>query len=273
MRVYSAPRNIWRAVYPTLVYFCAQILTSVVIGAAYGIWYAVNGDIKGPEAPQEIARILLENTALMALVANALCLAVFLPVWLKTKRGLAQYRLINPATVAVAAVFAFLGLNTLVELILSVCGIYRFFPSYEIVTQAIGAGHPFIRFIWLVVSAPVVEELCLRGITLNRLLSWTPAWVAVTAQSALFAVLHMNLLQGLYAFVLGLALGYLYLRCRRLWLCIAAHAAFNLVGFAQSVAEQNGAGFSIWLLLSGAAVFVLAAWLFMRHPPSYVREP
>ncbi len=266
MKVYSAPRNIWRAIYPTLILFGIQILTSVVTGFALGSMYAINSELTGQEAVLEITRVVEDNTTLILIAANVLCLAVFLPMWLKIKKGLMPYELKNAGKLAVTVMLAFMGLNILIELILSLGGVYQYFPSYEVVSQLLGSGHPVLRFIWLVAAAPIVEELCLRGITLPRLLSWTSDWVAVVAQSALFAILHFNLLQGLYAFLLGLALGYLYLRCRRLWLCVAAHAAFNLVGFVQTVVEENGAGFPVWIMLSGVAIFAAATWFFMKLP-------
>ncbi len=209
---------------------------------------------------------MADNTPLILIAAGVLCLTVFLPIWLKIKKGLMPYELKNAGTLAITVILSFMGLNLLIELIISFGGLYQYFPSYEAVSRALGSGPPVIRFIWLVAAAPIVEELCLRGITLPRMLSWTSARVAVAAQSALFALLHGNLLQGLYAFALGLALGYLYLRCRRLWLCVAAHAAFNLVGFIQTVVEENGSEFSIWLMLSGVAVFAVATYFFMKLP-------
>jgi membrane protease YdiL (CAAX protease family) len=124
----------------------------------------------------------------------------------------------------------------------------------------------------LVVAAPVAEELCLRGITLARLLSWAPVWVAVAVQSAVFAILHMNLLQGLYSFVLGMALGFLYVRFRNIWLCILAHAAFNLVGCSLPMILPEGSAYPLWILLLGAAAFIAAAFAIVRLPAARVAD-
>jgi len=76
-----------------------------------------------------------------------------------------------------------------------------------------------------VVAAPVVEELFFRGILLHR---WARRWgtpTAVVASSALFAVLHG---EWIGHFLFGVAMAALYLRTRRLWMPIAAHALNNL---------------------------------------------
>jgi membrane protease YdiL (CAAX protease family) len=75
-----------------------------------------------------------------------------------------------------------------------------------------------------VVAAPFVEELFFRGILLHR---WARRWgtpTAVVASSALFAVLHG---EWIGHFLFGVAMAALYLRTRRLWMPIAAHALNN----------------------------------------------
>ena len=41
--------------------------------------------------------------------------------------------------------------------------------------------------------------------------------------------MHFNVVQFLYGFVMGLALGYIYVRYRRLWIPMAAHGLVNFV--------------------------------------------
>ena len=75
-----------------------------------------------------------------------------------------------------------------------------------------------------VVAAPVIEELFFRGFLLHR---WARRWgtpSAVVASSALFAVLHG---EWIGHFLFGVAMAALYLRTRRLWMPIAAHALNN----------------------------------------------
>jgi membrane protease YdiL (CAAX protease family) len=77
-----------------------------------------------------------------------------------------------------------------------------------------------------VVAAPIVEELFFRGFLLHR---WARRWgtlTGVVASSALFAVLHG---EWIGHFVFGVAMSALYLRTRRLWVPIAAHALNNAV--------------------------------------------
>ena len=72
--------------------------------------------------------------------------------------------------------------------------------------------------------APIVEELFFRGFLLHR---WARRWgtpTGVVASSALFAVLHG---EWIGHFLFGVVMAALYLRTRRLWMPIVAHAINN----------------------------------------------
>lgn len=75
----------------------------------------------------------------------------------------------------------------------------------------------------LAVSAGLGEEVLFRGL-LQR-------YVGVWGQAALFALLHISygtVVQVIMPFGLGLFFGYMVKRGHSLWLCIVAHATFNL---------------------------------------------
>jgi membrane protease YdiL (CAAX protease family) len=85
-----------------------------------------------------------------------------------------------------------------------------------------------------VIAAPFVEELFFRGILLHR---WARRWgtpMAVAASSALFAVLHA---EWIGHFLFGVAMAALYLRTRRLWMPIAAHALSNFIASLFTLAD------------------------------------
>ena len=85
------------------------------------------------------------------------------------------------------------------------------------------------------VFAPVAEEMLFRGAILRRLLDVMDgrrAWLAIAVTAALFGIVHLNLAQGLNAFVLGLLLGWMYVRTRSIVPGIVFHLANNTVAFA-----------------------------------------
>lgn len=91
----------------------------------------------------------------------------------------------------------------------------------------------------IVVVAPVAEEIVFRGVLLPALNDRWPAGWAVFVSSALFALIHVSPFTMVPVFVLALGLGWLMLRSRSLWVCIAAHAAFNASGLVLLLAVQT----------------------------------
>lgn len=72
-----------------------------------------------------------------------------------------------------------------------------------------------LGFITIGMVAPLAEEMVFRGAvlrTLNEVLGHRLRWVAIAVSALLFAVVHGNMAQGFGAFVLGLALGWMYVR-------------------------------------------------------------
>ena len=72
-------------------------------------------------------------------------------------------------------------------------------------------------FLAVGVLAPIAEEMVFRGAILRRLLDVLDVrwhWAAIVVTAALFGAIHLNMAQGINAFVMGLLLGWMYMRTR-----------------------------------------------------------
>ncbi len=85
--------------------------------------------------------------------------------------------------------------------------------------------------LYTVLFAPLAEELVFRAVTFNHLRRALPFWLANIIQAALFGIMHMNIVQGTYAFLLGLVLGIVYKKYNSLYANTALHMFINLSGF------------------------------------------
>lgn len=110
------------------------------------------------------------------------------------------------------------------------------FPSwleqYEKLLEASGLSNeltPFL-FLYAILAGPIAEELIFRGVTLRNIRRVFPFWLANIFQAALFGLYHMNLLQGSYAALLGLALGYICEKGGSIYLAIFCHILYNFWG-------------------------------------------
>lgn len=84
--------------------------------------------------------------------------------------------------------------------------------------------------LYAVILGPVAEELTFRGVTLSSAKKALPFWAANLFQAILFGIFHMNLIQGIYAFFIGLFLGYVCERGGSIWLSIFLHILYNFWG-------------------------------------------
>lgn len=84
----------------------------------------------------------------------------------------------------------------------------------------------------LVLLAPLMEELTFRGILLSRLLRSMAVWLAIGAQAATFALIHLADPEAIAAlpglFLIALVLGYAALKTGNLSLPLTLHAGVNL---------------------------------------------
>ena len=80
-----------------------------------------------------------------------------------------------------------------------------------------------------VVLAPIAEELFYRKLVIDRMGVYGER-AAVIVSALIFGLAHGNLDQFFYAFGLGLVLGYVYLKTRRIIYTIGLHMIINLIG-------------------------------------------
>ena len=81
-----------------------------------------------------------------------------------------------------------------------------------------------------VILAPIGEELIFRGVTMRLARRALPFWLANIFQAVMFGIFHMNWIQGIYAFALGLLLGYVCEKGGSIYYSLLMHILFNFWG-------------------------------------------
>ena len=133
--------------------------------------------------------------------------------------------------------------------------------SYKQLMEASGlVDNVLITVLYGIILGPILEELALRGLTFGYLeKSNIKPFLMILISGILFGAMHLNLVQGIYASVLGFFLGYLRYKYRSISITIVAHILFNLMGTYGSEALSllklsDGA----ILILGGISLFILA---------------
>lgn len=85
-----------------------------------------------------------------------------------------------------------------------------------------------------VILSPIFEEILCRGFILRRLLPYGEI-PAIVISSIIFACIHGNLFQFVYAFGIGVVLSILYIRTGRFHYCMILHILINALGSLFSV--------------------------------------
>ena len=88
-------------------------------------------------------------------------------------------------------------------------------------------GSLVIAFVLVGIRVPIAEEIFFRGFAMSGVEDRFGATMAVVLSSALFALAHLDIASLAPTFILGLALGWVYLRTRSIWPCIFVHGLHN----------------------------------------------
>lgn len=219
---------------PLVGMFAVQSAATVVYMIVYIISQLSSGAITPTQLPSAVAG-LMNSLGDIVVIATAVQLVVTLILYRTAFRQKLESPtryltwLSIPAIILTAA-----GTELLISIIVS--GIEQYVPSViekyaELIEQSGLADLTLVSTIATVILAPVSEEILLRGMTLRIFSRVTDRfWIANIFQALLFGIAHGNIVQGSYAFLLGLLLGYIAHKYRSIYASILAHLVFNFTG-------------------------------------------
>lgn len=160
-----------------------------------------------------------------------------------------------------------LGFGTCIVLTVIVGVAAQLFPSafssYEKLMDTLDITNSVFAIPYVMLVGPVAEELIFRGVILDRLKPAFSFWVANALQAALFGIFHMNIIQGLYAFVLGMLLGMVVQVTGTILASMIMHITFNStsIGLSMFGTYAPGVYSRAFLLIVIVAVFCFIAGL------------
>ena len=161
---------------------------------------------------------------------------------------------------AAFSAFAALGLFVAINLALALLPAAWMTDYSEYMDVLLSDG--LLPAVSIVLMGPLAEELMFRGVIQTRLVRAMPAWIAVVLQAVLFGVTHGTPIQMAYAFLIGLALGFLRSRTGSILPGFAAHAAFNAMNDPLGLFSGAGGG---WYALAVMAAVSAAGCVCCRR--------
>ncbi len=126
-----------------------------------------------------------------------------------------------------AAVLITICIGTALNNIISMTPLVEISKGYQEANEGFYGSTLAFELVSSAVFTPVLEELVFRGILFTRLKSMMPRVMAVILSSFIFAVIHFNIVQFIYALMIGILLAVLMECAGNLYAAAAGHMAVN----------------------------------------------
>ncbi|MHB8127938.1 MAG: CPBP family intramembrane glutamic endopeptidase [Mobilitalea sp.] len=153
--------------------------------------------------------------------------------------------------------FFFSGVMNLIQPFLT-----QIFTDYAKAIDVINSGSKIVVFFQVILVAPIVEELIFRGLILHKTSKVIPFLGANILQALLFAIYHWNIVQGIYALLIGFVFGLIYHKFKTIFAPILLHMFINASSFLAILFPGNVLSHVIMVVIGG--LFVVIALLMIK---------
>ena len=126
-------------------------------------------------------------------------------------------------------IFAVVAGAVLLNIALTHSGLVETSAGFSRANSILTDGSLLMKILCNCLVIPILEELLMRGILTGQLCLWYGPVPAVVISSICFGILHNNIVQFIYAMVIGIGLGLMYIKTRRLSLSILTHCLINFI--------------------------------------------
>lgn len=239
-----------------------SVIYSIFISIKIGVEMRLEGDLDNSEIASVVNAQMeqpSEARYLISVMAILACGIVFIFWYRKLRRGAARvvlgsvFKKNNIMLLIVLGIGSQFFISGVIRLIQPIFD--KIFSEYAETMEGLMSGSPYVVLLLTIIIAPITEELIFRGVMFLKLRREVPLFAANIIQAVIFGIYHMNIVQGIYAFVLGLVLGYVAIKFKTIMAPIVLHmivnaSAFLLVFFGTSTF------FSVILVVIGGALLV-----------------
>lgn len=229
-------RNAYKGILKGTGYFIMYAVLMMLFQAIFSVIFMAFKAMQGIRNEEILISFVNENLLSCNILSIISIGLVFFLVYKYKKKPLAQSWKLYPFKLSTA-------------LIASICTL-TYTCVFIIVKNKLGINEPdvinnsanyyseifpglglFMLCINLLIAAPIVEEIVLRGVVFNQIDSTTNTLTAIIGSALLFGIMHImagGITLAIGAFLIGLIFGIIYARTKNLWVCIIAHAVANL---------------------------------------------
>lgn len=194
------------------IFFASQIVVSLI--------FVIAGVTQG----MDINTAVNSNLGMALLISDLL--TVFLLLILKFCRFKELFKRVPANLLLFSIIFALSGMFA-VELLSSVFEI----PN-KLEEQFQAMAGTISGFLGICIVGPIMEEMIMRRVILKEMAKATKSmWWGIIISSALFAIIHINPIQVVFAMPAGIFMGWLYCKTKSLLVPICIHIINNTISF------------------------------------------
>ena len=247
----SLANKIWEIIYPVAMYYATIV---IAMFCAQFIFGAGN-----------------ETYMLCKIIGSVVTLVV---VWSFYKRDLALEgklgRKFHFTKDAIINALWILGITVCISIslnnIITMSPLMGMSESYDDAANAFYGSDIWVELLGSALITPILEEMLHRGVVYNRLRHMTGRWMSILISSLIFAGLHFNAVQFVYAFLLGIVFACFMEKTGWLYAPILAHVVANAIAVVRTetgilASTIDGSlfawGISVGLLLAGIVGLVI----------------
>lgn len=209
---YGVASKIWQIVYPVGMYYVA---ISIGIMIAQMIFGASNETYM-------LCKIIGSLVAIPVVFADYKHDRMLSGLW-GMKPQITKEKAWNLVAVIGIMICVSISLNN----IISMSPLMQMSEEYQNASDAFYGSSIWLEIVGSAVITPFLEELLHRGVVYGRLRRMMGLWPAVLVSALVFAVLHFNIVQFTYAFLLGIALAIFVEKTGKVYPAVIAHMVAN----------------------------------------------
>lgn len=250
----SAFLRTWNVLSPLIVYYVGFNLCYMLIAA--GIQVSADQGSASQTWLYDNSVLVFSLCRMCSMIAG---MAAVFPMFRKETVDWKGSVRLPVLTVGILAVAMALGTNILFSL-LHITELSKSFADV--------AGQQFMVPIWqglllFGVVSPLAEEIVFRGVIYNRLKKYFPVWIAILTSAVLFGGYHGNLVQGIYGFLLGTVIAWLYEVAGKFRIPVMFHAFANISVFLMTYDSDITAAINTWINFLIFAIILISTLFFM----------
>ena len=213
MRKFRTNR-LWQIIYPIVVYYLLYNVFFVALRLLFGA---------------HASHLFLLGIA--SLLTIPFCYGIYKkrPRIVRAENGLGSKGRLSQSRMCCISL-GVVALGLILNFIISHTPLVAYSSGYAQANATLYAGGLLTKIFANCISIPILEELVYRGIVCGQLSLWYDEKTCSHYFCILvLGIMHFNVVQFLYGFLVGLAIATVYIKTRKLWVVIVAHGLTNFI--------------------------------------------